>query len=303
MIDRLLVDVADGGLLSLSAWLAGELPARVGPPAPLVLPLDGDSLEDLRWYLEDYLKHPYAAYAERGSDIAARLPAWGEGLFHAVFGPPESRAAYAAVRARGNQVEVVIRSASPELLGLPLADWVVPVHFLRRDVSFPGLRTERRGPSLDDLLDRPREEPVPEDDLAPVGAFVGRDDLFHTLESAARLHGQRLAAVGRLLRERRLLLVWDNFESVHTMRNPVTPPLSAAELDELKRFLREAGTVLITSPGEAGNCHPLAIVAQERGRWKQAERWFGQALALAELLGMRADADRERDSLTILRRS
>ncbi|WP_155128472.1 CHAT domain-containing tetratricopeptide repeat protein [[Actinomadura] parvosata] len=536
MIDRLLVDVADGGLLSLSAWPAGELPARVGPPAPLVLPLDGDSLEDLRWYLEDYLKHPYAAYAERGSDVAARLPAWGEGLFHAVFGAPESRAAYAAVRARGNQVEVVIRSESPELLGLPwelmrdpgrgrplvldgvaltrglpvsdlggsfpaaegrlrvlmvisrpdgrddvgyrmiarpllgmldavrgnvelvvlrpptlahlhrtlqeaepfqvvhfdghgvsggaivfekegggadrvppekvarvladgrvpvvllnacrsaevaprlvrggaasvvamgysvyavaaaefmatcyerlfagdriadavtagrahlalrderpspkgglpLADWVVPVHYLRRDVSFPGLRTERRGPSLDDLLDRPREEPSPEDDLAPVGAFVGRDDLFHTLESAARLQrvvilhgpagvgkselakafgrwwrdtggvdrpdwviwhsfepglasfglagvvaeiglrvfgtdfasrdpGQRLEAVRRLLRERRLLLVWDDFESVHTMPNPVTPPLSAAELDELKRFLHEAGTVLITS--------------------------------------------------------
>ncbi|MFD0466938.1 hypothetical protein ACFQ0B_00405 [Nonomuraea thailandensis] len=77
MIDRLLVDIADGGLLSLSMWQAGELPQRVGEPAPLVLPLDQGSLEDLRWYLEEYLNHPYAVYAGRGSGIAARLAAWG----------------------------------------------------------------------------------------------------------------------------------------------------------------------------------------------------------------------------------
>ncbi|UBU15048.1 tetratricopeptide repeat protein [Nonomuraea gerenzanensis] len=535
MVDRLLLDIADDGMLSVSMWPAGELPQPVGEPAPLVLPLDRDSLEDLRWYLEDYLRHPYAGYADRGSGIAARLPAWGEGLFHAVFGTPETRAAYAAVRARGDHAEVVIRSASTQSLGLPwelmrdpsrrrpivldgvsvtrslpvqdlsgsfpaaegrlrvlmvisrpegrddvgygliarpllgmldavrgnvelvvlrpptlehlrrvlieepfqvvhfdghgaayggvvfeqegggadpvpaekvarvlaegrvpvvvlnacrsaqvaahlvrggaasvvamaysvyavaaaefmaafyerlfagdrvadavtagrarlalrdgrpspkgrlpLEDWVVPVHYLRRDLGFPGLRTERRGASLDDLLDRPPDEPPSDDDLAPVGVFVGRDDLFHTLESAARLqrvvilHGsggagktelakafgrwwrdtggverpdwviwhsfepgvasfglsgvidgiglrvfgtdfarrdpaQRLAVVRRLLRERRLLLIWDDFESVHTMPDPVTPPLSATELDELKRFLGEAGTVLIVS--------------------------------------------------------
>ncbi|MEV0379178.1 tetratricopeptide repeat protein [Nonomuraea sp. NPDC050643] len=543
MIDRLLVDVADGGWLSLSVLLAGEsLPQPVGEPVQVALPLGRDALEDLRWYLEDYLRHPYAVYSDRGSRVAARLPEWGEALFRAVFGPAEARAAHAAVRARGNQVELVFRSmfelpwelmvdpargvplaldgvaitrnppvrdltgsfpatgrrlrvlmvisrpagdddvgyqmiarplmgmldavrgnvdlvvlrpptldhlravltepgepfhvvhfdghgtsgdrlvferaeggpdrvpagkvaqvlaegrvpvvvlnacrsgqvgavaarlvqggaasvvamaysvyavAAAEFMAafyerlfagdrvaeavaagrarlalrdrrpsprgrLPLADWVVPVHYARRDVSFPNLRTERSGTPLNELLDRLHApaEPHPEEDLAPVGTFVGRDDLFHTLESAARLqkvvilHGsggtgktelakafgrwwrdtggvghpdwviwhsfepgvssfglegvingiglrmfgagfaladsvRRLEAVRQVLREQRLLLIWDNFESVHTMPGPAsaTPPLDEAELDELRRFLHEPGlsSVLITS--------------------------------------------------------
>ena len=77
---------------------------------------------------------------------------------------------------------------------MPLADWLVPVHYLRKDVSFPQARTSRpaAAPSLDAALDQIRAgEPEPEagaDPLAPVdGLFVGRDDLFYQLESAARL--------------------------------------------------------------------------------------------------------------------
>ena len=48
---------------------------------------------------------------------------------------------------------------------MPLADWLVPVHYLRKDVSFPQARTSRpaAAPSLDAALDQIRAgEPEPE---------------------------------------------------------------------------------------------------------------------------------------------
>ena len=77
---------------------------------------------------------------------------------------------------------------------MPLADWLVPVHYLRKDVSFPQARTPRpaAAPSLDEALDQIRAAPsgpvAAQDPLAATGGvFVGRDDLFYQLETAARL--------------------------------------------------------------------------------------------------------------------
>ena len=77
---------------------------------------------------------------------------------------------------------------------MPLADWLVPVHYMRKDVSFPQARTTRpaAAPSLDAALDQIRAAPsgpaAAQDPLAAVdGLFVSRDDLFYQLESAARL--------------------------------------------------------------------------------------------------------------------
>ena len=69
---------------------------------------------------------------------------------------------------------------------LALADWVVPVHYRRRDVRFPHLRADPREVSLDDALDRLGERTTAIPDLEPVGSFVGRDGLFYELETAAR---------------------------------------------------------------------------------------------------------------------
>lgn len=83
---------------------------------------------------------------------------------------------------------------------MPLADWLVPVHYLRHEVRFPDARTSRPAarPSLDEALDQIRAAPpeapaaqgleAEQDPLAPAaGVFVGRDDLFYELEVAARL--------------------------------------------------------------------------------------------------------------------
>jgi tetratricopeptide (TPR) repeat protein len=86
------------------------------------------------------------------------------------------------------------RDARPSPKGdMPLADWLVPVHYMRREVRFPQARTARpaAAPPLDEMLDQIRAAPpeaAAQDPLAAAaGVFVGRDDLLYQLETAARL--------------------------------------------------------------------------------------------------------------------
>jgi CHAT domain len=114
--DRLLVDLDQDGHVSVTIWPDGGLPEAV---ARMVLnwPLDDAALEDLRWYLEDYLRAPFGVYEDRGPQIHERLAAWGESVFTSVFGSGSARDAY--MRARQGPLELVFRSAAPEFLGLP----------------------------------------------------------------------------------------------------------------------------------------------------------------------------------------
>ena len=114
--DRLLVDLIGDGQAAVSSWPEGELPQEVSR-APLAWPLDADALEDLRWYLEDYLLAPFGVWEDRGPAVQGKLAGWGDLVFGSVFGSGPARDAYQ--RARDKGLEVVFRSAEPGLLGLP----------------------------------------------------------------------------------------------------------------------------------------------------------------------------------------
>ena len=116
--DRLLVDLSVDGLVTVSTWPEGELPETVSS-APLAWSLDDDVLEDLRWYLEDYLRAPFGVWEDRGPQIQKRLGEWGEAVFSSVFGAGPARDAYMRAKAMQGPVELVFRSGSAALLGLP----------------------------------------------------------------------------------------------------------------------------------------------------------------------------------------
>ncbi|MFD0745884.1 tetratricopeptide repeat protein [Phytohabitans flavus] len=120
-MDRLLIDLAVDEV-SVSTYVDSQQPQAVGAPAALSPPLDAEALRELRWYLEEYLLAPFAVYEDRGRRIADRLPEWGHALFNAVFGGGSAREAYDAVRRHAETsgaAELVLRSDSPQLLGLP----------------------------------------------------------------------------------------------------------------------------------------------------------------------------------------
>ncbi len=85
---------------------------------PAAWPLSDTVLENLRWYLEDYLTAPFGMYEERGSLIESRLADWGRAVFRALFGSQEVR----------SDVHLVLRSASAALLALPWELMMVPGH-------------------------------------------------------------------------------------------------------------------------------------------------------------------------------
>jgi hypothetical protein len=82
--DRLFVDLTADGRVSVSTGLGSEfLGGETEEQHELAWPLDADALEELRWYLEDYLRAPFGAYETRGHDVAAKLAPWGEAVFEA----------------------------------------------------------------------------------------------------------------------------------------------------------------------------------------------------------------------------
>ena len=118
MTGRLIVDLGEDGTVTVSTLSSDGERSIAGKPVALPWPLDGGDLESLRWYLEDYLIAPYGVYEDQGTRIGSSLREWGETMFSLVFGSGATRDAYLEMRARGD-IDLVFRSVSPSLLGLP----------------------------------------------------------------------------------------------------------------------------------------------------------------------------------------
>jgi tetratricopeptide (TPR) repeat protein len=108
------------GRVALSLQRSAQVLPELGGEAAFASPLTTQDLEDLRWYLEDYLIAPFAVYEERGEAIKGKLEGWGEALFGALFG--EGRAghdAYTRAREAVGGTELTLMSRSAAFLGLP----------------------------------------------------------------------------------------------------------------------------------------------------------------------------------------
>src|SRR3954451_819131 len=76
-----------GGRLEVR-FATGEIGARRFPgEQAFTPPLTAEELEDLRWYVEDYLRAPYAVWEDRGQAVADRLARDSRKLFDSLFGP------------------------------------------------------------------------------------------------------------------------------------------------------------------------------------------------------------------------
>lgn len=126
----------------------------------------------------------YSVYATAAAEFMAAF-------YEQLFAGAPIRDAVAAGRSR-----MALRNTRPSPKGpLPLQDWLIPVHYKRRDVAFPHLeRVPTRGESLDSRLDRlweTTQEPAAEqiaDPLTAAEEFIGRDDLFYRLDVGLRHH-------------------------------------------------------------------------------------------------------------------
>ena len=108
--DRLVVDLEADGHVVVSSSPDGGFAEELSR-ARLAWPLDDDALEELRWYLEDYLLAPYGVWEDRGPAVAERLADWGHQVFGSVFADGPARFAYERARDRG--LELVFRSSDP----------------------------------------------------------------------------------------------------------------------------------------------------------------------------------------------
>lgn len=86
MPDQLVVDLSrDNNQATVLSWPAGCGTLSRVTVQPAAWPLGSGELDDLRWYLEDYLQAPYGVWEDRGPLVREKLAGWGELVFGAVF--------------------------------------------------------------------------------------------------------------------------------------------------------------------------------------------------------------------------
>jgi tetratricopeptide (TPR) repeat protein len=334
-------------LLVFNACQSGKVEGGEGPDAAVAtrLLLEGAAA---------VVAMGYTVYAVAAAEFMA---AFYEALF-------AGKTVSQAVTEGRRQLQRADRRPSPKGL-LPLDDWMVPVHYARRDVSFPELQPQPRqsGLSLADALAGLRQkaqrvEGVHEEgELAAAGGvFFGRDAEFQELEKTLRtvrvvvVHGvggsgktelakgfarwlqatgglehpslvffhsfepgvasfgldgvvgsiglrlfgpnfaqlgadERRHAVLQALKDHRILLIWDNFETVHSMPDPagVTKPLDEGQRHAVKDFF-----AAIVRVGKGG------VIVTSRS----AEAWLGDEVYRVELGGLDAqDANEYAEAL------
>ena len=89
-------------------------------PAPFELPLDDDTLADLRWYLEIFAQWPTGPDYERAEGIKARLEDWGRALRGSIITDSEAGGLWQQFVDAGDEGKLLtIDAVDPRVLRLP----------------------------------------------------------------------------------------------------------------------------------------------------------------------------------------
>ncbi|MBE9033125.1 tetratricopeptide repeat protein, partial [filamentous cyanobacterium LEGE 11480] len=118
--NRLRIKV-DGEQLRLS-WRRGQdEDARSASPVDFAHPFDQAALDELRWYLEQYLQFPYGLEPERAGRLEQQMQVWGRQLFDLVFrGSEKARDFFQeATRSGLDTCELAVSCDNPAVLNLP----------------------------------------------------------------------------------------------------------------------------------------------------------------------------------------
>lgn len=102
-------------------WQRGQEIPRCTSETPFKHPFTEKILQDIRWYLEEYLKFPYGIYPDKAKNIEQDLKTWGLTLFELVFkGTPNGYDYFQeATRTGLDDCEICITSENPQILNLP----------------------------------------------------------------------------------------------------------------------------------------------------------------------------------------
>ena len=87
---RLIIHKQDD--LYTAKWI--EEGGQESQPFPLVLPMSGDDMDELRWYLEEFMQFPLGGERTKAEKVERKLKTWGEALFDALFNTPEGIQVY-----------------------------------------------------------------------------------------------------------------------------------------------------------------------------------------------------------------
>ncbi|MFJ4091341.1 tetratricopeptide repeat protein [Kitasatospora sp. NPDC089913] len=273
------MDLHTDGRLLVAEWPSGEAsPAPAVDSGWLRRPLGDAPMEDLRWYLEDYLRTPLGPYGERGPQIARQLPDWGARVFGALFGTGAGRDAYLRARGRsragdgadGAGLEIVLRSRSAQLLALPWELMTDP---------------ERPVPLLLDGVALSRRTPDPEDAGSLVGPPEGNRSRLRVLlvvtapaDPARPGHRSLAPAVLRRLRA-------EHGTVELTLLRPPMPERLAEALQEAREEGRPFHVVHFDGPGPTDLPAParVPLVVLSTGR-SAPEAGLPEAVAAVRLL-------------------
>jgi CHAT domain-containing protein len=116
----------DGGrpLVQVTRLRDGKSTDAVPVPSPSGFPVQGrpnsELLQELRWYLEQFLSYPFPPETEHADRVLDALKGWGEAAFMALFGSGQARDFYkSAVQTGLDQLHLQVTRGDPRVLGWP----------------------------------------------------------------------------------------------------------------------------------------------------------------------------------------